>query len=359
MKWTSFALAIAFTPAVLSSLLADRGSKEIGLNQLARKAGLQYFGTAIDNPSLAPGGASYLPYSIDNSKYRKVAYNSEEFGQVTPANGLKWMFTEPSRGQFNYTLSDEIIKPAIKNGQFRRCHALVWHNQLPPWLTSQTWTASELLSVVRTHIAAEVTHYKGQCLHWDVVNEAFNEDGTFRPSIFYNITGTGYIYEAFAAAAKADPKAKLYYNDYNIETVGPKSDSVRTLVKEMRKKGVKIDGVGLQSHFTVGGTPSYEAQTANMAAFTKMDLDVAVTELDVRMQLPSNGMKLAQQAKDYNTSVMACKNTKRCVGITVWDFQDNFSWVPSTFAGEGDPLPYSSTTEKKPAWYTIAKALRG
>jgi len=94
-----------------------------GLGDLAKRAGLKYFGTAIDNVVL------------DNTRYTSIAFNRSEFNQVTASNGQKWMYMEPARNVFNYTLGDQIVDPSKDAGQLRRCHNFVWHNQLPDWLS--------------------------------------------------------------------------------------------------------------------------------------------------------------------------------------------------------------------------------
>jgi endo-1,4-beta-xylanase len=167
-----------------------------------------------------------------------------------------------------------------------------------------------------------VTHYKGQCYAWDVVNEALNEDGTFRDDVFMSTIGEDYIRIAFEAAATADPNAKLYYNDYNIETEGPKSAAALNIVKTLQEAGTKIDGVGFQSHFIVGSTPSKASQISNLESFTALGVEVALTELDIRMKVPSTTASLKQQSTDYQDTVAACLAVTGCVGITVWDFGD-------------------------------------
>lgn len=193
-----------------------------------------------------------------------------------------------------------------------------------------------------------------------MVNEAFNEDGTYRPNIFYNTIGSEYISIAFMAAAAADPDTKLYYNDYNIEYAGAKSTAAQNLVKSLKARGIKIDGVGLQAHFIAGSTPSTSAQTTNMQAFIDLGVQVAVTELDVRIKLPVTDALLAQQSKDYVSTVDACLAVGRsCVGVTVWDFYDKYSWVPSTFSGQGAACLFDDNLVKKPAYYGIVAALGG
>lgn len=212
---------------------------------------------------------------------------------------------------------------ATKNRQILRCHNLVWHSQLADWVTADTWNKENLTAALIQHVTREASHWAGQCYAWDVVNEALNDDGTFRNDTFYNVLGQEYIKIAFEAAAAADPWAKLYYNDYNIEYAGPKSLAAQNnIVKYLKKSGVRIDGVGLQSHFIVGETPSQDDQVANMEAFTNLGVDVAITELDIRLDLPANQSNLAQQSLDYQATVGACLQVKGCVGITVWDFYD-------------------------------------
>jgi hypothetical protein len=152
-----------------------------------------------------------------------------------------------------------------------------------------------------------VTHYKGQCYAWDVVNEAFNDDGTYRTDVFYNTIGPEYIPIVFETAAAADPSVKLYYNDYNIESPGSKATSALNLVQSHKARGIKIEGAGLQVHFIVGETPSLVTQTANLESFTALGVEVAYTELDTRHpSLPPSTSALAQQATDYYNTVSAC-----------------------------------------------------
>ena len=154
------------------------------------------------------------------------------------------------------------------------------------------------------------------------MNEALNDDGTFRTDVFYNIIGEEYIRIAFETVAAADPDVKLYYNDYNTETAGAKSTAALNIVKSLQAAGTKIDGVGFQSHFIVGSTPSKADQVSKLESFTALGVEVALTELDIRMTLPSTDALLAQQSTDYENTVAACLAVTDCVGVTVWDFDD-------------------------------------
>lgn len=122
-------------------------------------------------------------------------------------------------------------------------------------------------------------------------------------------------------------------------------------MKLVKQYGAKIDGVGLQSHFIVGSTPSQSAQTANMNAFTALGVEVAVTELDIRTNTPATSSAVTQQAKDYAATIGACKAVSGCVGVTIWDYTDKYSWIPGVFSGQGAALPWDSNLQKKPEVY--------
>ncbi|MET9456744.1 endo-1,4-beta-xylanase [Streptomyces canus] len=280
-----------------------------------------------------------------------------QFNSLTPGNAMKWGSVEPTRGSYNWAEADQIVNFAEAHGQQVRGHTLVWHSQNPSWLTNGTWTAAQLGQLMNDHIALEVGRYKGRLAAWDVVNEPFNEDGTYRQTLWYNGLGTGYIAQALTAARAADPAARLYINDYNVEGVNAKSTALYNLVKSLKEQGVPIDGVGLQAHLIVGQVPATLQQ--NIQRFADLGVDVAITELDIRMALPSDSTKLAQQAADYKAVMNACVAVARCVGVTVWGFTDSDSWIPSTFPGQGAATPYDENYAPKPAYYAIAEALGG
>ncbi|KAF3766952.1 glycoside hydrolase family 10 /Carbohydrate-binding module family 1 [Cryphonectria parasitica EP155] len=335
-----------FASLVAGALCLSRANAN--LNQLAQSAGKLYFGSATDNGELS------------DSAYVAILSNYEEFGQITPGNTQKWEYTEPTEGDFTYTEGDVITDFAEANGQILRCHNLVWYNQLPSWVTSDTWTNETLTAVVQAHIESEVGHYKGQCYAWDVVNEALddNDPTGYRTDVFYETMGVWYIPLAFATAAATDPDAKLYYNDYNIEYAGNKATAAVELVQMVQAYGAKIDGVGLQGHFIVGETPSESTLLAQIETFAALGVEVAYTEVDVRFtSLPPTTAGLAQQATDYGSVTSACLASDACVGITVWDFDDAYSWIPSTFSGEGDACLYWANLTTKPAYDTVESLL--
>lgn len=171
--------------------------------------------------------------------------------------------------------------------------------------------------------------------------------------------GPEYIAHAFRWARKyTNPGTKLYYNDYGIERVNNKSLAVQAMVKDFINRGVPIDGVGLQAHVTVGRAPTYDDVRNSQALFSSLGLDTALTELDVRLALPGNASTEAIQAEVYANATRACVDEKKCVGVTVWDFWDPVSWVPSAFPGNGDACLLRANFERKPAYYSIAEVLK-
>ncbi|MFD8000221.1 endo-1,4-beta-xylanase [Streptomyces mirabilis] len=316
---------------------------------------------AADTPlrDLAAAKGKAIGTAVTGSKltgtYGDIA--GAQFNSLTPGNAMKWETVEPTRGTYNWAEADQIVAFAQAHNQQVRGHTLVWHSQNPSWLTNGTWTSAQLSALLQDHISTEVTRYKGKLAAWDVVNEPFNEDGTYRSTLWYNGLGSDYIAQALTWAHAADPGAKLYINDYNVEGVNAKSTALYNLVKSLKERGVPIDGVGLQAHLILGQVPSTLQQ--NIQRFADLGVDVAITELDIRMQLPSDSAKLTQQAADYKAVFDACVAVSRCYGVTVWGFTDSDSWIPDVFSGYGAATPYDENYVPKPAYYAIAGSLGG
>ena len=279
-----------------------------------------------------------------------------QFDGVTPGNEMKWQTTEPSQGSFNFAPADTIVSLAQSHNMKIRGHTLVWYSQLASWVNSVP--TSQVLSVMNNHITTEMTHFKGEIWYWDVVNEAFNDDGTRRSDIFQNAIGNSYIADAFTTARAADPNAKLCYNDYNIEDMNSaKSLAVYSMVQSFKASGVPIDCVGFQSHFIVGQVPA-DFQ-ATLQKFANLGVDVQITELDDRMPTPASSANLTQQATDYANVAKDCLAVARCNDITIWGVGEPDSWVPSTFSGQGQALLYDSNYQPKAAYTSFLNALGG
>ena len=302
----------------------NAGAAATTLGAAAAQSG-RYFGTAI--------AASRL----GNSAYTTIA--GREFNMITPENEMKPDATEPQRGQFSFSAGDQIYNWATQRGMKVRGHTLAWHSQQPGWM--QSLSGSSLRQAMIDHINGVMAHYKGKLAYWDVVNEAFNENGSRRNSNL-QATGNDWIEVAFRTARAADPSTKLCYNDYNIENWSyAKTQGVYSMIRDFKSRGVPIDCVGLQTHFTGGSSLPGNFQTT-LSSFAALGVDVALTEVDVTNASTSQYAGLTQ----------ACVNVARCVGITVWGVRDSDSWRSSE-----SPLLFDGSGNKKAAYTSVLNAL--
>lgn len=212
------------------------------------------------------------------------------------------------------------------------------HSQTPQWL--QSLNKQQMLSALENHITKVMTHFGDSCYAWDVANEVMGDNAQMRDSFWYKTTGMDFLTTAFKTANKVKKslglKTKLYYNDYNTNTINDKSTAVLNMVKKLLDDGITVDGVGFQSHFKYSDTSSAADQVANLERFTALGLDVALTEVDVTASSSSpSAQEQTQQANVYKNTVAACKQVEKCVGVTIWGYDDNYSWL-STKA----PLPW-------------------
>jgi endo-1,4-beta-xylanase len=313
---------------------------DTGLRGAARGTGVK-IGTAVDMSALA----SDAPYA---------AAVAREFNTVTPENVMKWEVVEPTQGTYDWTQADKLVDVARHNGQAVRGHTLVWHSQLPSWITEAAFTPAQLRDLLRRHIFAEAGHFKGKIWAWDVVNEALNDDGTLRDTIWLRNLGPGYIADAFRWAHQADPNAILFLNDYNVEGVSAKSDAYYALVKTLRAQGVPVQGFGIQGHLGIQyGLPGDVLQ--NLRRFDAIGVKTAFTEVDVRMILPDDAIKTQAQAEGFGLMLRACLLVKNCISYTLWGFTDKYSWVPGFFDGQGAATPMTEQLQPKPAYDTLTE----
>src|SRR5262249_24880298 len=202
-------------------------------------------------------GTAVASRLLNESEYAQIL--GTEFSQLEPENEMKFGLIHPRPDSdpepYNFKGADELVAFAELHQMLVRGHTLVWHRQVPAWLTARAQPPTqlapkELADILPKHIASVVTHYARKGYTGDGVNEAFNEDGTMRETIWYNLPGIGhagqgtrYIEQALRWARAADKHAKLFYNDYDAETINPKSDAIYAMAADFKKRGVPLDSI--------------------------------------------------------------------------------------------------------------------
>ncbi|MCR6705173.1 MAG: endo-1,4-beta-xylanase [Cellulomonas sp.] len=326
--WRRQASALLATTGLVVTMavaLANPAQAASTLGASAAEKG-RYFGTAI-----AAG-------RLSDSTYSSIA--NREFTMITAENEMKWDATEPSQNSFSYSRGDQIANWARNNGKQVRGHALLWHAQMPGW--AQNLSGSALRNAAINHVTKVATYYRGKIHSWDVVNEAFADDGRgSRRDSSLQRTGNDWIEAAFRAARAADPGAKLCYNDYNTDGINAKSTGVYNMVRDFKSRGVPIDCVGFQSHLGTGLPGDYQA---NLQRFADLGVDVQITELDIEQG--------GNQANMYAAVTNACLAVARCNGITVWGVRDSDSWRTGA-----NPLLFDASGNKKAAYTSVLNAL--
>ena len=305
--------------------------------------------------------------SDDTQSAVKAIYNN--FNMIVAENEMKFENTEPLRGQFSFGAADEIVNFAQKHNMTVRGHTLAWHSQCPQWLSAdgkkndKNWTRKELLQILKNHIENMVGHYKGKVAEWDVVNECLDDDQSIirtnpdgyklrAASVWTVAIGEDFIDSAFVWAHRADPDARLYLNDYDVEFLGKaKTQALYNLAKRLKDSGIPIDGVGLQCHFDVGNVDSL-ALNNNIARYADIGLNCILTEVDLGTSSPTN-QNLQRQARNYHALTNIMLNNPNCPCMVIWGLSDNISWRTNS-----NPLLFASGLVKKPAYYAVRDALR-
>ena len=241
-------------------------------------------------------GVAMNEAQITEADSSSVAIIKNHFNSITAENCMKSEELQPMEGEFNFKLADQFVKFGEENNMYIIGHTLVWHSQAPKWFftdaTGKDVTREVLIERMKNHIFTVVGRYKGKVKGWDVVNEAFEDDGSWRNSKFYQIIGEDYIKLAFQFAHEADPDADLYYNDYSMAHEGRRNTVVK-MVKELKSQGVRIDGVGLQGHMDLV-FPDLDEFEKSMLAFAETGVKLMITELDVTV-LPRPGIDVGAE----------------------------------------------------------------
>jgi len=330
-------------------------------------------------------GAAMDAGDITGQNQRDDAIIETQFNSISPENVLKWEIVHPQPGSYNFDLADKYVAFGLEQHMWIHGHTLVWHNQVPAWVfrddKGNLVDRDTLLARMHDHILTVVGRYKGKIQSWDVVNEALNEDGTLRQSLWYKIIGPDYIEKAFAYAHEADSQAQLVYNDYNLENE-PKRSGAIALIKKLKAEGIPIGCVGLQGHESLTW-PTPEQEDATIAGFAALGVKVAISELDVDV-LPSSGTQptadvsvhiqqnaalnpyvnglpdsVAQQQAAHYVDLFRVflKHRDTVERVTFWGVTDATSWR-NDFPVRGRtnyPLLFDRSEQPKPAFDAIIR----
>ena len=223
-------------------------------------------------------GTAMNAEQIEEKEPKAAALIPAEFNSITAENVMKCEVIQPGWDRYNFEQADKFVAYGKRNHMFIIGHNLIWHSQLAPFV-SEIKSSDSLMLFMINHINTIAGRYAGKVNGWDVVNEALNEDGSMRKSIFLEKLGEGYVTKAFELAAKAAPNTELYYNDYNIEQPQKRAGTIK-LIKKIQAAGVRIDGVGIQGHWSINKLPLEDLEKS-INEFAELGLKVMITELDV------------------------------------------------------------------------------
>ncbi len=307
-------------------------------------------------------GTAINRYEMENdSLYKSIAL--KQFNSITPENIFKAEFLHPEPFLFNWTDADSLASFCENNNKRLHGHTLIWHQQLPQWILDYQGSPADWELLMKVHIQTIMSHFKNKVKAWDVVNEAFNEDGTLRNSIWKQKIGVSYIEKAFLFASEADPNALLFYNDFNLESNTTKRKSVLSLLNNLRNKGVKVDGIGVQMHIsTYYPEPSQIADTfceiiADQYKVHVSELDISINPLGKDIE-PSEALFNAQ-ANVLGSVVLHYHQIPEQYqyGITFWGISDKNSWIRSYYNREDYPLLYDDNYVPKPCYCKLMSIL--
>ncbi len=359
---------IIFLIICLSNSFAQKSLKEVFKDYYL-------VGTALNN------------YQVNGNDPAALELVKGQFNVITPENALKWENVHPQPGVYNFEPVDSLVSFCEKNNLLVIGHTLVWHSQTPDWVfedeDGNPADRELLLNRMKDHILTVVGRYKGKIKGWDVVNEAFMEDGQMRDSKWRKIIGDDFIEKAFQFASEADPNTELYYNDFNM-WYEDKVESVVKHIGKLKSDGVKIDGIGLQGHWGLD-YPLLDELEAALKAYSGLDVNLMITEFDMDI-LPnpskytgaeiSTNYELRKELNPYPDSLpdsMQTVQSNRYVDffnlfnkykdkisrVTFWGVNDTYTWRNNwpVKGRSAYPMLFDKNFQPKPAFYAVIKTV--
>ena len=330
-------------------------------------------------------GVAINKNQIKQKKSKEVELIKNQFSSLTAENVMKWEEIHPKKNKYNFKISDLIVTMAQENDQDLIGHTLVWHNQIPEWVTRNSDGSlvekNKLFDNITQHISSVAGRYSGKIKGWDVVNEAILDDGSFRKNDFYNIAGEDYIFKSFEIAQKVDPSAELYYNDYSMYKP-EKCDAAIVVADKIKDKGIRIDGIGLQAHWGLD-YPSIEEiersiikiyEAGYKVHFTELDIDVLPNLWEIEGADLSDNFKSNDELNPYRKHLpdsisnllanryseifaLFVKHSNKIERVTFWGLSDGHSWK-NDWPAKGRtnyPLLFDKENEPKKAYHDILR----
>jgi endo-1,4-beta-xylanase len=313
-----------------------------------------------------PVGAALSPkYLHKDRAYTEAAIR--EFNSVTAENIMKPRGLSRGRGQYHWAAADSLVAFCRQHNKQLHGHTLVWHESVPLWVKSFSGDSAAWEGILREHIRDVAAHFRGKVRSWDVVNEALSDTaGRMRNTPWRQHLGDDYVARCFRYAREADPDVKLFYNDYSLESDPAKLAAALRLIDDFKRRGIPLDGVGLQMHIAIN-TPEAGIRKA-MREMAGRGLLVHISELDVRINTTKDSLLhetpalLAQQAEKVRQVVRAFLEEvppAQRFAITTWGVADPNSWVMNWRKQEDYPLLFDHNYKPKPAHTAFIEAVKG
>lgn len=328
--------------------------------QRNNEASMQDSATLYQNAAYKIGAAIDVSRLRNNALYRNTALR--EFNSFTPENALKFNRLQKNEGVYDFKDADYFVDFALKNKKRIHGHALLFGESTPDWVKTFKGNFDSLLV---SYINTVVSRYKGSIQSWDVVNEAFDNNGDFKKTIWYEKLGPDYIKKAFIAAHKADPKALLFYNDNQLEFQEKRFYAVLSYLNKMKTEGVTIHGIGSQMHvkeYSYGQNSTdkvFQQLAKNGYLIHISELDVGINKSGIKR--PFLSTEVNNQMSVYESIVNSYNKVPKALqyGITFWGVSDNDTWLNNHYKLNDAPLLFDSNYKPKKIYDILKQKFKG
>lgn len=323
---------------------------------IPRNVGTPSLRTLADERGMLVGTSVRSDTLFNDQAYMDLL--ARQFNLLVVEWELNFLPVNPEPDSYNFTRADPVFDFAESNGMKVHANTLLWYREIPDWFVNGDYTRDQAIEVMRNHITTLVSRYKGRVYAWDVVNEAFTDDGEYRSSVWYDRIGPDYIELAFQFAHEADPDALLFYNDYGAEEMNAKSDAIYAMAEDFVSRGVPIDGIGFQAHIGLDDRLELDQVQENIDRLGALGLQVYFSEVDVGITkgIGTTSQRLEVQADIYRDLFQLCVDADPCNMFVVWGLADQHSWRRDADPNES-ALLFNDNYQPKPAYEALLQVL--